>query len=362
MRAWMVGLLGLVWWGCSVQLTGAPCDDDLQCPAEQHCGLARACEEGARSQEMLVESCRTAVAELATRADTCFGGTTEGYLQAVDPTRVCQSVEASVGAGRLEFQPGQFGTCLRALRALPCGQIPLALDGFLLGECAAFTPRVEEGAECGSSADCRGGWCKTTNACPGTCARFIPIGATCTATDRCQPGSLCASGMCRRYAGAGEACTVGVTCDPDSNSFCGPEGRCVERRTSGACTVSEACATGYVCARTQPSARDQSPLECRPVKRLDDPCEPGGLECELLHYCDAGTRRCRPWPTAGSACGDVNATGEFVLCTGARCGIGSLFQLICQPYVGLGEGCLSSLDCGPVAACRQGVCTPTWCG
>lgn len=362
MRAWMVGLLGVLWLGCSVEVVGAPCDDDLQCPVEQHCGPERTCEDGARTEDMLVESCRAALVELATRADACFGGTAEGYQRVVDPSRVCASVEASVREGRLEFLPGQLGACQRRLRELPCGQTSLALDGFLLGECAAFVPRVEEGAACGSSAECGGGWCRTANTCPGTCARFIPFGAACTAADQCQPGSVCASGTCRRYAGPGEPCTAGVQCDPDTDTVCGAEGRCVERRQSGACTANAECATGYVCTRTQPAAKDQSPRECRPVKSLGDACEPGAQECELLHYCDAETRRCRPWPAVGSACGDVNNTGEFALCLGARCAFGSFFQLICQPYAAPGEGCLSSLDCGPVAACRQSVCTPTWCG
>jgi hypothetical protein len=357
-----MGVLGLVWLGCSVQVVGAPCDDDLQCPREQHCGPARTCEEGARTQDMLVESCRAALVELATRADACFGGTAEGYQQVVDPAVVCASVEAGVRAGRLEFVPDQLAACQRRLRELPCGEAARALDGLLLDECAAFVPRVQDGAACGSTAECSGGWCKTANTCPGTCTRFIPVGGACTPESRCQPGSLCASGICRRDAGLGESCAAGVRCDPDSNTYCGPESRCVERRTSGACTRPEECAAGHVCARTQPELRDQSPRECRPVKSQGEECQPGAQECELLHYCDAGTRRCRPWPGAGSACGDVNDTGEFALCLGARCALGSFFQLICQPYLAPGERCLSDLDCGGAAACRQGACTPTWCG
>ncbi|MCP3140887.1 hypothetical protein [Pyxidicoccus xibeiensis] len=361
MRAGMVGLLGLLWLGCSVQVAGAPCNDDLQCPGQLHCGLERTCKEGARSQELLAESCRMAVEEMAMRADTCFGGTAEGYLHAVDPTQVCPSVEASVRAGRLEFQPSMFGTCLRSLRELPCGQVSMGLDGFLLNECAAFVPRVEEGGECGNSAECNEGWCRTANTCPGTCARLIPAGRACTATDRCMPGSICVSGTCRQYPGAGEACTSDLKCNPDSNIVCGPEGRCVQRRTSGTCKANDDCATGYLCVRTQPAAKDKSPLECRPTKRLDEPCVPGARECELLHYCDSATSRCRPWPTQGSACGDVNGTDELVLCSGTLCFLGGGLQLICLAPAAPGEGCVFPQDCGPTAACRQNVCTPTWC-
>jgi hypothetical protein len=357
--AWM--MLGVLWLGCSVQLTGAPCADDLQCPAEQRCGAEAACVEGARTAELLGESCRMAVRAVAARASECIGGAAEDYVKVLGPEVVCQSVEASVAAGRQVFRPEEFGACLRGLRQTPCGNLDLEKVslGTMLEGCPAFVPQVAAGGACANTADCQGGWCSATDVCPGVCRAFIPFSGACTEEDRCQEGSSCAGGVCRRNAGLEGICTAGVQCDPNSNTYC-QDGRCVARKTSGSCTDDAQCALGFRCVKTAPALGNNSPRECRSAKGAGAACEPGAGECALFSYCDAGTRACRSWPGPGERCGDPNGAGEVTFCLESRCEIFGL-PPVCLAYNPVGGGCLTSLDCGPSAACRKFRCVPLWC-
>jgi hypothetical protein len=355
--AWvMVAVLGL---GCSVQVTGAPCADDLQCPKQQHCAPEAACLDGARSEEMVAESCRQAVRAVAERVGECLGSGTEDVLKLLGPESVCASVEASVASGRQDFKPEEFGACVRNLRQTACGNLDfdkLSL-GTMLDGCPAFAPQVSESGECANSADCQNGWCSATDKCPGVCHAFIPYSGACTNADRCQQGSTCSGSVCRRYVGLAGICSGGVPCDPNSNSYC-LDGRCVERKTAGACTGNDECAARHACVKTQPAQGNNSPKECRPVKALNEPCEPGAGECATLSFCDAGTRTCISWPGPGERCGDPNGTGESALCLETRC---DFFSSVCLPYVDVGGGCFTSLDCGPSRSCRGFRCVPIWC-
>lgn len=355
-------MLGVLWLGCSVQLAGAPCADDLQCPKEQRCGLEATCAEGPRTEALLEESCQLAVKAVAERVSECFGSAAENALKVLGPEVVCRSVQASVEGARQTFRPEEFGTCVRNLRQASCGNLgleKLAL-GTLLEGCTALVPQVAEGQPCGNSADCQGGWCSTAETCPGVCRAFIPYSGACTDGDQCQPGSTCSGGVCRRYAGLGGICNAGVQCDPTSGAYC-QEGRCVEQKSSGSpCMDIAECKVGHLCVKTQPAQGTNSPRECRAAKALGEPCELGAGECALFSYCDAGTRTCRSWPGPGERCADAEDTGEISLCLESRCELFG-FPPVCLPYNPSGGGCLSSLDCGPAGACRKFRCTPSWC-
>lgn len=358
--AWM--MLAVVWLGCSVQLAGAPCSDDLQCAREQHCGPEATCVEGARTAEMLGASCREAVRIVAARASECLSGAVEDFVKVIGPDVVCQSMEESVAEGRQAFRPEEFGACVRTLKQTPCGDLSLETLGLgtLLEGCPAFVSRVEVGGPCGNSADCQEGWCSATDRCPGICRPIIPYSGACTDEDRCQKGSACAGGFCRRYVGLGGVCESGVQCDPNSNTYC-QNGRCIERKTSGSCTNSAECALRHQCVRTQPELGEDSPRECRAAKELGAPCAQKTGECGLLAYCDAGTQSCRSWPGPGERCGDPNGTGEGALCLESRCEFFTA-PATCLAYTPVGKGCLTHLECGPSAACRKFRCVPLWCG
>ncbi|WNZ62485.1 hypothetical protein QEG98_01135 [Myxococcus sp. MxC21-1] len=363
MRAvWM--MLGVLWLGCSVQLTGAPCLDDLNCLEAEHCGPESVCVKGARTAQMLGESCHAAMRSIAARVSECLSGSVEDVIKVIGPTDVCRSVEASVAAGRQVFRPEAFGACVRYLRQdRPCGELSLEMlaQGSLLEGCEAFAPQVAKGGACGNSADCQDGWCSATEACPGVCRPFIPFGEACAASgDPCQRGSSCEGDICRRYVGEGERCGLGGQCELDSNTYC-HDGRCVKRRTEGACEEDEQCSLRYRCVKTHPELGGSSPKECRPVKAPEEACEPDVGGCELFSYCDRGTRRCRSWPGLGAQCGNLSDTGEFVFCLESRC---DPFRLnpVCEGFAPVGGWCMTSVECGPSKACRDRRCVPQWCG
>ncbi len=363
MRAWWVVMM-MALAGCAVQVTGAPCQDDLQCPDAQRCTPEGQCVAGARSGEHLLESCRTAMDTLARRADQCYGGMNPGsYPRLADAESVCASVVASVQAGRQAFVPERFGACVRQLRALPCGAMTLDdfTQGNLLARCEALEPRAAEGSACGGNLDCAGGWCDTSAGCAaGVCKRYVPAGSGCDGSVPCQPGSTCSLNVCRAHANLGESCAWGIRCAPEANAAC-VDNRCVARKASGTCKTADECEPGLACVKLSVDAGPDAPRECRPARNLDESCTPGASECGGLLYCEAATARCRPWRELGQSCFDPDGTKELALCLGSRCAFGAFFQLVCQQYVALGEACSADGDCGPTGACRNKVCVSTWC-
>ncbi|PTL75659.1 hypothetical protein [Vitiosangium sp. GDMCC 1.1324] len=362
MRAWLVVMM-MTLAGCSVQVTGAPCQDDLQCPSAQRCTSEGRCVAGARSGEHLLESCSMAMETLARRADQCYGGmTSESYQRLADMDSVCASVVASVQAGRQAFIPERFGACVRQLRDLPCGAMTLDdfSEGNLLARCEALVPQAAEGNPCGNNLDCQGGWCDTSAGCTGVCKRYVPAGSGCDGSVPCQPGSTCSLNVCRADANLGESCAWGVRCAPEANAAC-VDNRCVARKASGACKSADECEPGHACVKLNVEAGSDSPRECRPARGLDEPCTPGASECGGLLYCEAATSRCRPWRELGQTCYDPDGTKELALCLGSRCAFGAYLQLVCQSYVAPGGTCLTDADCGPTGACHSNACITTWC-
>ncbi|WP_309894897.1 hypothetical protein [Archangium sp.] len=362
MRAWLAVLM-VALAGCTVQVVGAECDDDLHCPSKQRCGPQGRCVEGARAADTLGEDCRTAVATLARHADECIRGASGSSLQLVDAETVCDAVTASVRGGRLAYAPEELGACVRAFRTMPCEELTLEdfTRGGLLARCGAFRPLTAEGGACGGTLDCQGGWCDARASCPGVCRRYVPAGASCDGSVPCQPGSGCSFGVCRADARLGEPCNFGVRCDPAARLACGADNRCLTRATSGPCQTADQCAPGHACVKVSADAGAGSARECRPARTQGESCMPGLGECGGLLFCDAATSSCLPWPQSGQTCGDVEGTGTELGCLGSRCAFGPFFTRLCQPYIALGQACSQDLECGPVAACRNRVCVATWC-
>ena len=87
--------------------------------------------------------------------------------------------------------------------------------------------------------------------------------------------------------------------------------------TSGACTPTNGCASGYVCPGTGPSAN-----LCEKYKNLGDSCTPGTAECgfPFVVYCSSATSKCTEFPKTGGTCG-VGA--DYVGCLGSWCQVPS---------------------------------------
>lgn|GEM_PF-1744001 len=365
-------VLGVLWLGCSVQLSPVPCLDDLQCLPSQHCGLEAVCVDGVRTTQMLGDSCKLAIRTVAAHASTCLGGSVEDFVRLLGPDKVCTSVEASVAAGRQVFRPEAFGTCVRKLLEKPCldlgrdGEetaekkertLEALAQGTLLEQCLAFEPQVAVGGACASTADCQDGWCDAAKACLGVCRAFSRVNETCKDPARCQKGSTCVVDRCLSDVGMGESCGgLWGRCSSESDASC-ENFLCVERKKEGTCTKDTQCSLGYRCVKTSPLRGEDSPMECRAVKAMGEACDPGAGDCALLSYCDPTSQTCRRAPGRLEPCGFIPGVGEYVDCLESRCD-GS----VCQDPALTEGGCGESRDCGPSRACWKGHCINQWCG
>jgi len=172
------------------------------------------------------------------------------------------------------------------------------------------------GGDCNWNDECATGWCNFGATCPGVCAEFLAIGATCSTSNSCPPGASCTlgtglEGTCQEeapplYVAAGGACDAeGARC---LRSYC----------------------DGALCQPYPPPGQS-----CADTVRCD-----GG-------YCDAATSTCRLWAEAGDAC-----SAERDCRDGLFCDL-SMGMPACKPLLANGASCSSS---GPSESCASGIC------
>lgn len=297
---------------------------------------------------------------------------------------------------------------------------------FRLNECAGGASCVGSGAPpvCGS-ATCRppavaGGACLTANN-PENCAeglycdsfnlcqfqRTDPV-ACASAPMICDPRSAACnftSGSCEPLPAEGEPCSgsvsppcrPGLVCDVSTNScvskpaapigegvrclstsycadglYCDTANThlCVRQRTSGTCMYGDECAPGYGCVYGGTSNT------CMPLSDLGGPCttDTVGSRCKPGLYCDA------VYPVVSGSCALAPGVGEPCLGAGAATGVCAPglrpvtppppdYTCRCQPFLGEGELCSMSDECGYYAGtgrecvddgtntrCRTNVC------
>lgn len=345
MRALALLCTGLLLAGCAVDLEGAPCEQDSNCPRAQWCQLDGTCTSRTPT---LAEACELVV-EMATRKTaSCYTGRVEGWREEIPSADLCAAIAASEAAGTLGFEPttAAIRQCKASLIDGACEalSVPTALT-----DCELFPPASSVGQPCGTPYDCADGWCEVSSTCPGTCRAFVEDDQACAAGDRCRPGSVCASdGFCRPYGRLGDDCSAARPCDPYLALCSGNPGTCVARKLSGGCSFNE-CAPTYRCS---------PPLfggTCNPARAVGEPCTPGQYQCEALAHCSNVTNQCEPVSAVGGSCG-LNFEGEIVLvCLGSRCDGNS-----CANHVAIGQACNNDTECGPLARC-DGVCLPQFC-
>jgi hypothetical protein len=347
-------LLGVVLtlgaYACLVQLQGAPCEGDENCPRSQYCSRDGGCLNG---QTPIDLACERVTKALTSRVAECAGGEPGAYQLLVGTDRLCEAVGASVDGGREAYDASALADCTAALASRTCDSV--LAGGNPLAGCAALTPRVPEGGLCGNSLDCASGYCDTSANCPGQCRHFIAAGAPCDpAGQGCQEGTTCFAGHCQPYGDAGVACNLLTpACAPDLGCIAGQCGQ--KLTTDGGCTVlGSECAAGYSCVGQGFTGRT-----CQPARPLGAPCTPGQGECAPLLWCGGTPATCRLWAQHHEPCGLIG--GELVGCLGGRCSGG-----ICEDYLGTGEKCTGNGDCGPAGRCVQvgsnvSVCQPSYC-
>lgn len=225
-----------------------------------------------------------------------------------------QYLERSVEAGRVVFRAEAFDACLSDIRDQGCSvqrsRRPERCETALAGS-------VPLGGDCSLDEDCRGlaycdGGSEKEGECPGICRELLGPTETCSHSDQCQDGFVCAGGQCVAPLQGGESCA-----DPDPPAPCSRGFECVAisadesvcrsfeaLRSRG---LDEACAPPDMLCKPGLSCVNfgDTPTCAMPVGE-DEPCGRAiPNQCPAYQYCDAvvGERgQCVDLPSDGEAC------------------------------------------------------------
>lgn len=239
--------------------------------------------------------------------------------------------------------------------------------------CALGSPRLcatllRDGAPCGSSGECQGGWCnwssQVPDAGPDRCGHQ-PLGAGCGDPADCEAGAWCrgyfsdgvslTAGLCAPRIDLGQPCAN----SPDDDGCVGPasclEGRCAVAAPysldAGAeCERLDQCQEAYFCRGLEtPQADGGRSLRsgvCSPRLPPDAPCN---FSTYVDTDCSAGTTcgkngTCVVRAPADAGCQARFECQDFLACTPStqRC---TSFSLTGQPCESPGSVCLDSF-CG----------------
>jgi hypothetical protein len=263
-------------------------------------------------------------------------------------------LQASINAGRVQFNAAQIDECVADYTALGCdflasrppSSCKMMLDG-----------QVPLDGQCVLDDDCiEGLFCDRSTGCPGTCETLRASGGDCDRNDQCQDGLQCLGGECGMAAMDNQSCGGGVAtechlglvcigedptnadmsmrdgtcmtraellvggenepCDPPAGEFCEeglacvvdydaePEPTfsfvCLERVAAGdechASILPQQCPAGQYCpADLTDEDDDGEPYylgECIARPTQGQPCGAFAI-CAPDHYCDQTTERCR---------------------------------------------------------------------
>jgi len=251
-----------------------------------------------------------------------------------------------------------------------CGQGPLCGRGLRCSSIGRCRPPLGAGEHCVANGDCQSGLeCGFGQVC------HIPephgLGEFCdNITTGCSAGSVC--GISQRLECRGDddghLCRFSAECSP--NELCGGDGHCTARAKLG-----EPCSFGFFCAPNL--ACDIQTFICRELPESGEQCgvdETGngtcahGLAChggvcgppfERGAPCTFGLDECAgdlvcTFDTSGSAvCGAASQQGEPCqsdpsCARGLLCDFGTF---TCQPALGEGERCASTVRCAVPFEC-----------
>ncbi len=307
---------------------GKPCTDDKCDPATGSCVV---------SNNTLVCTDNNA----CTTGDVCSGGACKsGTAKVCNDNNACTSDSCNTSTGACVNTPivGCGGNCLKAA---DCDdKNPCTTDACTAGKCAntANSSVCEDGNLCTLGDVCAAGACKpgTAKLCndANPCTDDSCIASTglcsaanntlaCSDNDACTQGDVCAVGVCKpgvplacddKNACNGlEVCKLGacvagtaVVCDdknPCTDDSCdSATGKCLTANNTAACTDSNACTTGDICAAG--ACKPGVALTCNDNNPCTtDACDPLSAKCSNT----ANTAAC----TDNTACtvGDICAAG-----------------------------------------------------
>jgi hypothetical protein len=305
----------------SAKIVDALCRNQLSCPITYDKQLFRAAYFQERSGDAL-DNCRD-------------------YYAAAEAADLYASYEDAAARGTLELDQSK-------LSALSACQLAIEDDDWFIG-------KVAVGGACQLHVECDGGYCDTSDSCPGSCVARKPAGARCEASAECLSGSC--DGTCVEsslLSGVAE----GAACDEDSRDqkLCRPglwckAGTCQPAIAAGAaCQRSDdVCETGHVCVPISSGSGAERQGRCLrvQVQAVNEPCDSGQPAagdtyriCDLLHIdvCEAGVCVHHPEGHTGDPCGRTDV--------GSTCAAGSKCQdSVCVALLVDGEPCSSSGEC-----------------
>ena len=283
----------------------------------------------------------------------------------------CDSIAASILAGRVSFVDANSQPCLDSLQSMSCDNVlpNVATSDFLPVLC----PQVLQGElklddSCTQDEDCADPthlFCLLIASCTGTCQPRPGLGQSCS-YGVCASGLICAtdSGTCVPTSSEGQPCG-------GSQGVCDPWLVC---DASGTCTkyAGHSCAQGewFPCGLFMRCEGDDAGAKtCAAFRKLGETCVPGAAECLNNTFCSPadGGGICTEHARLGEACGPVLQGAEIIEsneCMDGYCDrqLGALSGT-CQPFRQLGEACLSDAECdlGAQRRCASGVCRSEAC-
>lgn len=334
---------------CSVNLEGAPCAHNSNCPREQHCASDGVCRNGA---EPIDQACAQISSAMAQHLASCIGGEPDAWLTELGATVNCQAIATSSTEGKIAYDWTQVDACVAMFSTRACTDV---LPTRMLSSCPALQATVAPGGNCRSSFDCNDGWCATNNGCPGQCRAYVHAGQQPGSSDQCEFGSSRVGGRCIAYAGLSAPCgggnpqceptqlycdtTAGSTCvarHPDSHTCNALFGVAQLIQDIGAAQLNLECAQKSHCSGAG---------QCVVSEQLGQTCVSGQYQCAYLETCDPGTSHCTSDPAINQSCAN---NGEIVGCLDSRC-----VSATCSAYLPAGASCSNNGDCGPNAHCDQ---------
>lgn len=145
--------------------------------------------------------------------------------------------QASIDAGRLEYNANASQQCVTALRAQACADFARD-DDPLKDNCPnPFVGKVANGMSCNMDEECVTGYCEGDsqfgNPMPGTCKHLPGSGAQCI-DFTCADGFTCDSGTCEPLKADGASCFDGDECTSGGCNGAGSS-------TPGTCGAPQIC-------------------------------------------------------------------------------------------------------------------------
>ncbi|CAN5423122.1 hypothetical protein BH11MYX1_BH11MYX1_00360 [soil metagenome] len=125
--------------------------------------------------------------------------------------------QASITAGRLEYDAAAAGNCLALIDSLSCADYSNKMMMASVPGCSDFLiPKVANGGACAQSYECTSDNCMGANSSPPTDGSCMPVPAIGQACEfKCASGAYCKGTTCAAAKADGETCNDNTQCASD---------------------------------------------------------------------------------------------------------------------------------------------------